>query len=242
MESFTVLLSSSVIAALVAALVSLRINERKIHIENVTQERAKWRNAMRNLADALIRAARAGDFQIVGFHCAQLALNVNPFDLEDKALIQAAERLATAEDKDIQVKEFTERMALLLKHDWERAKREARPWFFRGEAPRRIPYSEFKGECPSVHPPKPPHGTSLALFLHFAALSFSAGIIFFLAVGLTEPFQNLVKIFNDPNTAKPFGAWVQFAYWSIVCGSMWSAAYLWFKGSEKRFLEIWFAK
>lgn len=242
LEFFTVLLSSSLIAALVAALVSLRTNERKIHIENVTQERAKWRNAMRGLADLLIKATRAGDFQTIGFHCSQLALNVNPFDVEDKALIQAAELLATAENNSVQVKEFTERMALLLKHDWERAKREARPWFFRGDEPRRIPYNEFKGECSSAHPSKPARRTPLSLFLHFSALSFSAGIIFFLAVGLIEPFQNLIKIFNDPNTDKPIGAWVQFIYWSIFCGSIWSAAYLWFKGSEKRFLEIWFGK
>lgn len=99
---------------------------------------------MRSLADLLIKSTRAGDFQSVGFHCSQLTLNVNPFDGEDIALIQAAEQLGTAEDKDAQVKEFTERMALLLKHDWDRAKREARPWFFRGNEPRRIPYSKYK--------------------------------------------------------------------------------------------------
>lgn len=241
MESLTVLLSSSVIAALVAALVSFRTNERKIHIENVTQERAKWRNAMRSLADSLIKSTRAGDFQTVGFHCSQLALNVNPFDVEDIALIQAAERLCTAEDKDAQVKEFTERMALLLKHDWERAKREARPWFFRGNEPRRIPYSEHKAspETPAtIEKTKSPWW----LAAYFGTLAFSAGIMFFLAAGLTEPFQELVKIFNDAKTEKPAIAWFQFFYWSVLCGSIWSAAYLWFKGSEKKFLDIWFSK
>ncbi len=242
MESLAVFLSSTVVAALVAALVSLRTNERKIHIENVTQERAKWRNAMRDLSNSIIKATRTRDFQAVGLCCAQLSLNVSPFDAEDRALIQAAELLATAEDKDAQVNEFTERMALLLKHDWERAKREARPWFFRGEEPRRVPYSEFKCiDAPSQSAAKP-QKRSLALFWYFSALSFSAGIIFFLAVGLTEPFQNLVKLFNDPHTDIPIGAWIQFVFLSVLCGSMWSTAYLWFKGSEKRFLEIWFAK
>ncbi|MFQ6333689.1 hypothetical protein [Methylophilus sp. 3sh_L] len=242
MESFAVFLSSTVVAALVAALVSLRTNERKILIENVTQERAKWRNAMRDLSDSLIKATRTKDFQSAGLCCAQLALNVSPFDAEDRALIQAAELLATVEDKDAQVKEFTERMALLLKHDWERAKREARPWFFRGEEPRRAPYSEFKCVDASSLSASKPQTRSLALCWYFVALSFSAGIIFFLAVCLTEPFQDLVKVFNDPHTDKPIGAWLQFVFWSVICGSMWSAAYLWFKGSEKRFLEIWFAK
>ena len=242
MESLTVFLSSTVVAALVAALVSLRTNERRIHIENVTQERAKWRNAMRDLSNSLIKATRTGDFQAVGLCSAQLSLNVSPFDAEDRALIEATELLATVEDKDAQVNEFTERMALLLKHDWERAKREARPWFFRGQEPRRVPYREFKCIDGSSQSASKPQRRSLALFWHFAALSFSAGIIFFLAVGLTEPFQNLVKLFNDPNTNKPIAAWVQFLFLSVFCGSMWSAAYLWFKGSEKRFLEVWFAK
>ncbi|MFD0930860.1 hypothetical protein ACFQ1T_13810 [Methylophilus glucosoxydans] len=242
MEPFSVFLSSTVVSAFVAALISLRTNERKIQIENVTQERAKWRITMRNLSDSLVKASLTKDIQTVRFCCSQLALNVSPFSAEDRALIKAAELLATAEDKDAQVKEFTERMAILLKHDWERAKWEARPCFFRGKEPRRVPYNEFKYiDCPSQSAPKLPK-SSLALWGHFAALSFSAGIIFFLAVGLTEPFQKLVKIFNDSRTNKPICAWIQFIYWSTVCGSMWSAAYLWFKGSEKRFLEIWFSK
>jgi len=242
LEFFAIFLTSSLLAALVAALVSVRINERNINIENVTQERAKWRNAIRALSDSLIKAARSGDFQSVELHCAQLTLNVNPFDGEDEALVQAAQLLATADDKDAQIKDFTERMALLLKHDWERAKYEARPWLLRGQEPRRVPYCEFKCAGSLTQPSAKSRKRSFSLLLHFSTLSFSAGIIFFLAVGLTEPFQNLVKIFNDPNTDKPIIAWVQFFYWSVLCGSMWSAAYLWFKGSEKRFLETWFTK
>ena len=236
------LLSSSVVAALMAALVSLRTNERKIHIENVTQERAKWRSAIRSLVDELIKATRAGDKQAIESYCAQLALNVNPFDCEDRALVRAAEQLANTDNKESQVKEVTDRVSLLLKHDWERAKREARPWFFRGEMPRRFPYCEFKGTSSPAENATYPQSQRLTLFVSFAGLAFSAGIIFFLAVGLTEPFQNLVRIFNDPTVEKPFSAWAQFLYWAAFCGSLWSGAYLWFKASEKKFLEAWFAK
>lgn len=242
MEFFAIFFSSSLLAALVAALVSVRTNERNINIENVTQERAKWRDVMRALSDSLTKAARSEDLETVELYCAQLSLNVNPFDGEDKALVKAAQLLATADGKDAQIKDFTERMALLLKHDWERAKHEARPWLFRGQEPRRIPYCEFKCAGSLTQPSAKSRKRSFSLFLNFAALSLSAGIIFFLAVGLTEPFQNLVQIFNDPNTDKPIIAWAQFIYWSVLCGSMWSAAYLWFKGSEKRFLETWFTK
>lgn len=238
----TTVLSSTFLAALVAALVSLRNGERKIHVENVTQERAKWRNAMRELAEAIIKSARAGDPKEIGLKCAQLALNVNPFDPEDKALVEAAGNLAAPSDLDASVREFTDRMALLLKHDWERAKREAHPWFFRGSEPRRVPYCEYKCAVEAPIPSIPNARPRFALVGYFVTLSFSAGIIFFLAVGLTEPFQTLVKIFNDSKVDKPAIAWLQFVLWSVLCGSMWSAAYLWFKGSEKKFLDIWFSK
>jgi hypothetical protein len=210
-------------------------------MENVTQERAKWRSAIRALADALIKAAREGDTKEAERHCAQLALNVNPFDAEDKALVEIAKKLSESPTLDGHLVEFTDRIALLLKHDWERAKREAHPWFLRGGDPRRVPYCEFKvaGVAPvSIAKPL----SSWWLVPYFGMLAFSAGIMFFLAAGLTEPFQELLKIFNDAKIEKPMGAWVQFVFWSVLCGSMWSAAYLWFKGSEKKFLDIWFSK
>lgn len=238
---FSTVLSSTVLAGLVAALVSLRSSERKIHVENVTQERAKWRGVMRALGDALIKAAREGDTKKVERLCAQLALNVNPFDAEDKALVEIAKKFSEATDLDGHFVEFTDRMALLLKHDWERAKREAHPWFFRGGEPRRVPYCEFKAAvCAPIAVRKPK--SSWWLVAYFGMLAFSAGIMFFLAAGLTEPFQELLKIFNDAKVEKSAGAWIQFVFWSVLCGSIWSAAYLWFKGSEKKFLDIWFSK
>jgi hypothetical protein len=239
---FSVFLSSSAVAGLVAALVAVRNSERKIQVENVTGERAKWRGAMRKLAESLLEAAHAGNQQDVSLHCSQLALNLNPFDAEDKVLVIAAKQLASAENREAQAEEFTTRMALLLKHDWDRAKREAQPWFYRGKEPRRVPYCEYAcNKSAAISPATAPRKRG-SLALYFLTLSFSAGIIFFLAVGLTEPFHELVKIFNDPTIEKPIGAWAQFVSWSVLCGSIWSAAYLWFKGSEKKFLEIWFGK
>ncbi len=144
LELLISLLSTGVVAALIAAFVSMRTNATNVQIENVTQERAKWREAMRRLADDLIRAAHASDTDAAGLLCAQLALNVNPLHAEDMALVQAAERLCETDTPDAQVREFTERMALLLKHDWERAKHEAQPWGAYRNQPRRIPYDEFK--------------------------------------------------------------------------------------------------
>lgn len=196
---------------------------------------------MRALADSLVKAAREGNAKEVERQRAQLALNVNPFDAEDKALVETAKKFSGGADIDGQISEFIDRMALLLKHDWERAKREAHPWFFRGTEPRRIRYCEFKaalGAPITVEKSKP----YLWLAVHFGMLMLSAGIMFFFAAGLTEPFQELVKIFNDAKTEKPASAWFLFISLSVLFGSLWSGAYLWFKGSEKKFLDIWFSK
>ncbi|OWG18395.1 hypothetical protein KDK82_1874 [Delftia sp. K82] len=133
-------------------------------------------------------------------------------------------------------------MALLLKHDWDRAKREAQPWFYRGNEPLRVPYCEYLFGMSIAPATAPLWRKRRTLVWYFMTLLFSAGIIFFLATGLVDPFQKWIKVFNDPVVEKPIGAWVQFAVLSVFYGSIWSAAYLWFKDSEKKFLENWSSK
>lgn len=49
-------LGSALIAGLVSAFISLRISERRIQIENITQERAKWRENIRKSAREVAEA------------------------------------------------------------------------------------------------------------------------------------------------------------------------------------------
>ena len=136
----TPFLTSAVVAALVAGLVTLRSSERKIQIENITQERAKWREKIR--ANALLvhqsvasnEKAKLAELRLV------FALLLNPHDSEDKAILQCIEDLKSAEAPEPKMPEFSGRVAFLLKHDWERAKHEAKPWFFflAKEPPREI--------------------------------------------------------------------------------------------------------
>ncbi|PLK49558.1 hypothetical protein [Uliginosibacterium sp. TH139] len=238
----TTFLSSTVVAGLVAALVSLRTNERNIQITNVTQERAKWRQAIREFADEILKAGRVKDNEKLKLLCAQLSLNLNPFDSEDKGIVEAASRLAAAETTESQIAEFVDRVALLLKHDWDRAKYEASPWFFQDREPDRVSYCEFKRTAPM--PPKARPGIKhwIRLFYYFVGLGCSAAIMYFLVVGLNTPFHTLIKEFNDLTKEKSLSAWAEFLSWSLFYGSIWSAAYLWFKGSEKKFLDRWFSK
>jgi prolyl-tRNA synthetase len=54
-------------------------------------------------------------------------LNLNPVDAEDTAILNAIDRLSQSEQLDEKLlQELSDRIALLLKHDWERAKVEAK--------------------------------------------------------------------------------------------------------------------
>lgn len=239
---FSTVLTSSVLAGLVAASVALRTSERKIQIENITQERAKWRKSIRELSDEIVQAASGTDQGLLERLCAKLTLNLNPFHGEDIQIVKSARELIISANRTAAIQEYVQRVSLLLKHDWDRAKYEAKPRLFRGNEPRRVLFCEFGCEGHGQTFQRNHDHSTPALAVYFAMPAISAGILFFLAVGLAKPFEELVNIFNDSSVEKPIAAWGKFLGWSVLCGSMWSGAYLWFKGSEKKFLEIWFSR
>lgn len=83
------LLTSAVVAALVGGYVSLVSSERKIQIENVTQERAKWREQIRMNAIKVSQGASNTAIEVKkSFLIEQqvvFELLLNPHDPEDIA-------------------------------------------------------------------------------------------------------------------------------------------------------------
>jgi len=77
---------------------------------------------------------------------------------------------------------------------------------------------------------------------YFVSMMLAAGLLFFLAAGLAEPFKKIVLVMNDRQVTKTASDWLLFVFLSVPAGAVWASAWLWFKGSEKRFLEIWFSK
>lgn len=55
-------------------------------------------------------------------------------------MTRCPQSLAEAENPEARLAEFSGRVAYLLKHDWERAKHEAKAWFSRRNAPERKRY------------------------------------------------------------------------------------------------------
>lgn len=76
---FAVFLSSSLFGGLVAGFVTLKISERKIQIENVTQERAKWRDKIRIKSNEVHQATVDDNAAKLAELRLDFSLNLNPF-------------------------------------------------------------------------------------------------------------------------------------------------------------------
>lgn len=142
-EFVTAIASSSIVAGIIAGLVSLRTTTRNIKVANVTSERAKWRNKVRDQALNVHKAICEGK-DVSDLHL-QVALILNPLDREDRAILRLIERPPPHESRDATLQEFTERVSLLLKHDWERAKWESSSVLSRRFfCPKRLKFEDFK--------------------------------------------------------------------------------------------------
>lgn len=234
------IVSSALLAGLVAARVTSHAMVRRLNTAQAAQERARWRDAIRLIIDRLILAAHHHDVVEVKQQAAQLAMHLNPLDAEDNAIVELAKQLAKPTHLAQQIQALIDRAALLLHHDGRGVQQARSLWPLRNKEPQRVPHSEFKQVVAGVSASKPT--ASKALAAYFGMLMLSSAILFFLAAGLTEPFLELVNIFDETKTEKSMSAWLLLVALSVLVGAFWSAVYLWFKACEKRFLDLWLSK
>ena len=109
------------------AYVLRRGSERAIQMDNITKERAKWRDKIRTKALEVCQAARTPDEieRLHGLHM-DFSVNLNPLDPEDRGILDVIRRLQDGAASVSTLDEFGDRVALLLKHDWDRAKYEVK--------------------------------------------------------------------------------------------------------------------
>jgi len=140
-------LTSGVVAALISGLVSLRNSERKFIMENITQERTKWREKIREKNLQIHEAhqsKKSGEIEAAG---AELRLLLNPMDLLDRDILAEITTLKNSDSTPQDMERFSIKLSLLLKHDWERAKQETKDSFYRKkESVKRVTYDEYKIE------------------------------------------------------------------------------------------------
>ena len=119
------------------ALVTWTIAQRRIAAQHITAERAKWRKEMRTLALLARDAILCGEAATVERLESELRTLLNPLDDHDCKLLACMVSDGNDQERKCRAKEFTKRVSLLLKHDWDRAKLEAgffgRRWFLRAE-------------------------------------------------------------------------------------------------------------
>lgn len=124
---FSTVLSSAVLAALIAALVSLRTNERTLSLQYITGERAKWRDKIREKAVTVFDAAAKEDAEAIRRCRFEFSHLLHLGDPPDDEIIQNLETLESHPDDESALDDFRVRISLLLKFEWDRAKLEAKP-------------------------------------------------------------------------------------------------------------------
>ncbi len=140
------LTSSTVVAALLTAFVALQSSERRIKIENVTSERARWREKVRDKALQVHQAAVAIQSERLSELRLEFTVILNPFDEDDLEILSAIDSLRTADSKEELLHAFALQIALLLKHDWERAKEESAPFWRRRSVEPRTSYVDYENK------------------------------------------------------------------------------------------------
>ena len=124
------ILTSSVIAAIVAAAVALWTTQKRISIENITQDRRAWREKVRDKALAVHDALITREEKSLNRLRAEFRVILNPEDDDDKDIVACIKVPGEGQELEL-AEEFSQRISLLLKHDWERVKLEAGPVIFR---------------------------------------------------------------------------------------------------------------
>ncbi len=125
-------ISLTAIGGWIASFIALRKDERAVQLEQVTKERAKWRDNMRKLCEEIAALHVENKVSPVAAKVAslraRLATSINPKDeIDDEPILAHYDRLFSGEADDLKL--FTRRIALLLKHDWERVKWECTPLY-----------------------------------------------------------------------------------------------------------------
>jgi hypothetical protein len=233
----TEILGAAATGAAISAFATMRVASRNIHVDNVTKERTKWREHVRELSDKLAMATRNGELREVQRLRCRFQLRLNPQDEADRSIISSIDRIVTAPatHRLVALEEVTARVALLLKHDWERAKYETRFWITRGKAPQRVAYVATAAAAKEVTATRKMPFLTAAGWL--ATMIGAAGVIFFLAAGLSKPFIEVLVNFNDPATTHPAREWIGLAVAALIFGLMWSVLHLVFKVAEKKLVD-----
>ncbi|MDC3423472.1 hypothetical protein NC797_02995 [Aquibacillus sp. 3ASR75-11] len=114
------LIGSSVIASIISYLSTQHSSIRSHQAKYITEERQKWRKDVKEKIALFCSSDQIKELKEIKTF---ISLSLNPRDEEDKKIIDCMERFLI-DRKEEDINELEKRVAFLLKHDWERAKKE----------------------------------------------------------------------------------------------------------------------
>lgn len=123
-EILIALLGSAVAASLITAIFSKEQNDKSTVVDNIIKERKAWRDKLRTLVYETQSAFEKQNSCGMASIEAQLVVLLNPYDKDDLAIVTALKQISINWEQ-AHLQEFMDRVAYLLKHDWERVKQEA---------------------------------------------------------------------------------------------------------------------
>jgi hypothetical protein len=126
--SIETILASAVIAAVVSGIISILLLERRIEIKNITQERTKWREKVRDVSKRIHHAIISRNTTQLSALRSEFQLLVDPTCLRDREILESISMAHDGQEEQ-RATEFTEHVSLMLKYDWERTKFEAYPFW-----------------------------------------------------------------------------------------------------------------
>lgn len=114
-------LGSGGIVAIITAFITKSIADKEHKGQHIINERKTWRNDIR---EKLVEIAYSKDVkEIKEFHVF-MSVRLNPLDKEDKKILSSIDKLIKFPECEITWRELEKRVAYLLKHDWDRSKKE----------------------------------------------------------------------------------------------------------------------
>ncbi|HFG1962967.1 hypothetical protein [Vibrio cholerae] len=123
LDNVGIILGSGIFGSLITLLFTRYDKDKSIIIHNVTQERQKWREKIRDLVVDINENSIAGNWKKVTEARAQFQVLINPYDKNDKDIINRLISLEVNKQTSTLV-EINDSISRLLKHDWERVKKE----------------------------------------------------------------------------------------------------------------------
>ena len=126
-EMIITILGSSVLASVITAFITKSVQDKSDKLKYITDERRRWRDDIRKATLDLYRIEKCGNEGFISVAEAKtfFRIRLNPTDDADNNILDLIRNDPDGRISSQDLNNISIEVAYLLKHDWERAKKEA---------------------------------------------------------------------------------------------------------------------